>query len=43
MWARDGRIDEAFFHELRGPANKEVLGILGVRAPHLIPEGKRER
>ncbi len=37
IWAREGRIDEAFFRELYGPALDEVLGILGARAPHLIP------
>ncbi|MFG2477330.1 hypothetical protein [Streptomyces fagopyri] len=39
IWVRESRIDEAFFPELRGPALAEVLGILGYRAPHLIPEG----
>ncbi|MFF3371683.1 hypothetical protein ACFYXF_01855 [Streptomyces sp. NPDC002680] len=39
IWAREGRIDEAFFRELRNAARNEVLGILGARAPHLIPEG----
>ncbi|MFE1886676.1 hypothetical protein [Streptomyces diastatochromogenes] len=42
IWAREGRIDEAFFRELRGPARNEVLGILGARAPHLIPDGLQE-
>ncbi|GEK03149.1 hypothetical protein ACWDU8_11365 [Streptomyces sp. NPDC003388] len=42
IWAREGRIDEAFFPELRGPALDEVLGILGARAPHLIPPGTRQ-
>ncbi|WP_330287310.1 hypothetical protein [Streptomyces sp. NBC_00576] len=42
-WAREDRIDETFFPELRGPAIREVLGILGARAPHLIPEGTRDR
>jgi hypothetical protein len=37
IWARDGRIDPDFYRELRGPALNEVLGILGARAPHLIP------
>ncbi|MFJ6838085.1 hypothetical protein [Streptomyces sp. NPDC091209] len=31
-----------FFPELRRTALDEVLGILGARAPHLIPEGMRE-
>ena len=39
IWAREGRIDEAFSQELHGPALDEVLGILGARAPHLIPFG----
>jgi hypothetical protein len=39
IWAREGRIDKAFFQELHGPALNEVLGILGARAPHLIPSG----
>ncbi|MFF8594609.1 hypothetical protein ACF061_24795 [Streptomyces sp. NPDC015220] len=38
-WARQGRIDQDFFSELRGPALDEVLGILGARAAHLIPAG----
>jgi len=37
VWARQGRIDQDFFEELHGPALNEVLGILGARAPHLIP------
>jgi hypothetical protein len=39
IWAREDRIDEAFFPELRRTALDEVLGILGARAPHLIPDG----
>jgi YD repeat-containing protein len=42
IWAREDRIDEAFFPELRRTALDEVLGILGARAPHLIPEGMRQ-
>ncbi|MFE5140353.1 hypothetical protein ACFRDV_22195 [Streptomyces fagopyri] len=37
IWAREGRIDRDFFPELRRTALDEVLGILGARAPHLIP------
>lgn len=39
IWARTGRVDLAFMTELRGPAKNEVFGILGVRAPHLLPPG----
>lgn len=39
IWARTGRVEPAFMAELRGPAKDEVLGILGVRAPHLLPPG----
>ncbi|MEU2623870.1 hypothetical protein ABZ642_38160 [Streptomyces sp. NPDC007157] len=42
IWAREDRIDEKFFPELRRTALDEVLGILGARAPHLIPEGMQE-
>ncbi|MBW8795030.1 MAG: hypothetical protein JF597_15910 [Streptomyces sp.] len=42
IWAREGRIDEAFFPELRGQALREVLAVLGDRAPQLIPEGMQE-
>src|SRR4051794_37774687 len=42
IWAREDRIDEEFFPELRRTALDEVLGILGARAPHLIPEGLRQ-
>lgn len=42
IWAREGRIGDAFFTELRGPALREVPGILGARAPHLIPDGTRQ-
>jgi hypothetical protein len=37
IWAQQDRIDRDFFAELHGPASREVLGILGARAPHLIP------
>ncbi|MFJ8028582.1 hypothetical protein [Streptomyces sp. NPDC096311] len=37
IWARAGRVDPAFMAELRGPAKNEVFGILGARAPHLLP------
>jgi hypothetical protein len=37
IWARTGHVDTAFMAELRGPAKDEVFGILGVRAPHLLP------
>ncbi|MFJ1811398.1 MULTISPECIES: hypothetical protein [unclassified Streptomyces] len=39
IWARTGRVDLAFTAELRGAAKNEVLGILGARAPHLLPPG----
>ncbi|MET7779177.1 MULTISPECIES: hypothetical protein [Streptomyces] len=42
IWAREGRIDRDFFLELRRTALDEVLGILGARAPHLIPAGTGE-
>ncbi|MFF3565250.1 hypothetical protein ACFYXS_34925 [Streptomyces sp. NPDC002574] len=41
IWARQDRIDHACFRELHGPAPDEVLGILGARAPHLIPREGR--
>ncbi|MER6439680.1 hypothetical protein ABT275_25405 [Streptomyces sp. NPDC001185] len=37
IWAEQGRIDQDFFSELRRTALDEVLGVLGDRAPHLIP------
>ncbi|MFG2951058.1 hypothetical protein [Streptomyces adustus] len=37
IWARAGRVDPAFMAELRGQAKNEVFGILGDRAPHLLP------
>ncbi|MEV6839075.1 hypothetical protein AB0N17_31980 [Streptomyces sp. NPDC051133] len=37
IWARTGHADPAFMAELRGPAKDEVFGILGIRAPHLLP------
>ncbi|MCX4767905.1 hypothetical protein OG562_44615 [Streptomyces sp. NBC_01275] len=37
IWARTGRVDLAFMAELRGAAKDEVFGILGARAPHLLP------
>ncbi|MFF7751864.1 hypothetical protein ACFZCP_22000 [Streptomyces sp. NPDC007971] len=37
IWARTGHVDPAFMAELRGPAKDEVFGILGIRAPHLLP------
>lgn len=39
IWARTGCVDLAFMVELRGPAKDEVFGILGIRAPHLLPPG----
>ncbi|MFD8733592.1 hypothetical protein ACFV06_01600 [Streptomyces sp. NPDC059618] len=42
IWAREDRIDQGFFPELHGPALREVLGILGARAPHLVPAGDKE-
>ncbi|WP_345654662.1 hypothetical protein [Streptomyces siamensis] len=38
IWARTGRVDPSFMTELRGPAKDEVFGILGSRAPHLLPD-----
>ncbi|WP_405827822.1 hypothetical protein [Streptomyces sp. NBC_01176] len=35
IWAREGRIDRDFFPELHGQALREVLAVLGDRAPHL--------
>jgi hypothetical protein len=37
IWARTGSVDPAFMAQLRGPAKDEVFGILGIRAPHLLP------
>ncbi|MGW2518959.1 hypothetical protein ACWC09_18495 [Streptomyces sp. NPDC001617] len=37
IWAREGHVDPAFLAELRSLAKEEVFGILGVRAPHLLP------
>lgn len=37
IWAREGRIDEAFIKELRGGSLEQVLAILRARAPRLIP------
>ncbi|MFE9877719.1 hypothetical protein [Streptomyces sp. NPDC005784] len=37
IWARQDRIDRDFFQELHRTALDEVLGVLGARAPHLIP------
>ncbi|MFF4507848.1 hypothetical protein [Streptomyces sp. NPDC001401] len=37
IWARTGRVDPAFMAQLRGPAKDEVFGILGIRAPRLLP------
>lgn len=37
IWAREGRIDEDFFKELKGGSLEQVLAILRARAPHLIP------
>ncbi|SOF02217.1 hypothetical protein SAMN05446589_9325 [Streptomyces sp. OV198] len=42
IWARQGRIDQGFFPELHGQALREVLDVLGDRAPHLIPAGTGE-
>ncbi|MER6956186.1 hypothetical protein [Streptomyces sp. NPDC000618] len=41
IWARTGRVDVGFMAELRGAAKDEVFGILGARAPHLLPPGTR--
>lgn len=37
IWARDGKIDEEFFKELRGQAKQQVIAILNDRAPHFLP------
>ncbi|MFE4998294.1 hypothetical protein ACFRH4_44705 [Streptomyces mirabilis] len=42
IWARQNRIDQGFFPELHGQALREVLSVLGDRAPHLIPAGTGE-
>lgn len=39
IWAREGHVDPAFLAELRSLAKDEVFGILGIRAPHLLPPG----
>ncbi|MFD5813703.1 hypothetical protein [Streptomyces sp. NPDC127038] len=39
IWAREGRVDAAFLAELRGTAKELMFGILGKRAPHLLPPG----
>jgi hypothetical protein len=36
IWAREGRIDQDFFDELKGQAKNEVIGILSARAPDLL-------
>lgn len=38
IWAREDRIDRDALDDLRGPARDEVLGILNMRAPHLLPD-----
>ncbi|MEU2930496.1 hypothetical protein ABZ636_36480 [Streptomyces sp. NPDC007251] len=42
IWARQGRVDPAFQAELRSVAKEEVVGILGARAPHLLPPGAHQ-
>jgi hypothetical protein len=37
IWAREGRINQDFFDELKGSAKDEVIGILSARAPDLLP------
>lgn len=37
IWAREGQVDAAFLAELRGLAKELIFGILGNRAPHLLP------
>ena len=39
IWAREGHVDPAFLAELRSLAKDEVFGILGIRAPRLLPLG----
>ncbi|MFJ3759379.1 hypothetical protein [Streptomyces sp. NPDC090080] len=39
IWAREGQADAAFLAELRGLAKELIFGILGGRAPHLLPPG----
>ncbi|ALV31054.1 hypothetical protein AS200_02415 [Streptomyces sp. CdTB01] len=41
IWAREGRVDPDFLPELHSLAQDEVFGILGIRAPHLLPPGAR--
>lgn len=37
IWARESQVHAAFLTELRGLAKELIFGILGVRAPHLLP------
>jgi hypothetical protein len=37
IWAREGRINQDLFDELKGPAKNEVIGVLSARAPDLLP------
>jgi len=39
IWAREGHVDPVFLAELRSLAKDEVFGILGIRAPRLLPPG----
>ncbi|MFE7170382.1 hypothetical protein [Streptomyces sp. NPDC057616] len=39
IWAGEGHAAPAFLAEPRSPAKEEVFGILGARAPHLLPGG----
>jgi len=43
IWAREGHVDPAFLAELRGLAKAEVFGIIGARAPHLLPPDAHPR
>ncbi|MFG3206675.1 hypothetical protein [Streptomyces sp. NPDC048192] len=42
IWAREGRVEPAFLEELRSLAKEKVFGILGARAPHLLPPGAHQ-
>lgn len=37
IWARESRVDTAVLAELRGLAKEQMFGVLGNRAPHLLP------
>lgn len=37
IWAREGRIDREFYNELKEEALDQIIAILRVRAPNLLP------